>query len=109
MTAAWRLFAIVLVALVAGAVKLLDVPPLWGGLALVVGFLAVLVESRACAPSGLEARTLISYFQAILLGPAAGLCRAVPDLEPRPHGADPGRAALADRPRRATPSCPSWS
>ena len=38
-------FAAVLVLLVAGAVKILDVPPLWGGLALVVGLVAVLVES----------------------------------------------------------------
>jgi hypothetical protein len=38
-------FAAVLVLLVAGAVKILDVPPLWGGIALVVGLVAVLVES----------------------------------------------------------------
>ena len=38
-------FAAVLVLLVAGAVKILEVPPLWGGIALVVGLVAVLVES----------------------------------------------------------------
>ena len=46
-------FAAVLVLLVAGAVKILDVPPLWGGIALVVGLVAVLVESlKRAARSG---------------------------------------------------------
>jgi len=42
-------FAIVLILLVAGAVKILDVPPLWGGLALLVGLVAILVESLSRA------------------------------------------------------------
>ena len=45
-------FAAVLIVLVAGAIKLLDVPPLWGGLALLVGSIGILVESlvRATRP-----------------------------------------------------------
>jgi hypothetical protein len=42
-------FAAVLIALVAGAVKVLDVPPLWAGCALVAGLAAILVESLARA------------------------------------------------------------
>lgn len=38
-------FAAVLILLVAGAVKIMDVPPLWGGLALLVGLVAILIES----------------------------------------------------------------
>jgi hypothetical protein len=38
-------FAIVLILLVAGAIELLDMPPLWGGGLLVVGLAAILVES----------------------------------------------------------------
>jgi hypothetical protein len=38
-------FAIVLILLVAGAIKLLGVPPLWGGLFLIVGLAGILVES----------------------------------------------------------------
>jgi hypothetical protein len=38
-------FAIVLILLVAGAVKLIGMPPLWGGAILVVGLAAILVES----------------------------------------------------------------
>lgn len=46
------LFAAVLIALVAGAVKILNVPPLAGGLVLLVGVIAILVESlgRAAGP-----------------------------------------------------------
>jgi len=38
-------FAVVLIAVVAGAVKLMNVPPLWGGIALLVGVVAILFES----------------------------------------------------------------
>jgi hypothetical protein len=38
-------FAIVLILLVAGAIKLLGMPPLWGGLLLIVGLAGILVES----------------------------------------------------------------
>jgi ABC-type multidrug transport system permease subunit len=38
-------FAAVLILLVAGAVKILDLPPLWGGLMLIVGLVAILIES----------------------------------------------------------------
>ncbi len=38
-------FAVVLILIVAGAVKIMNVPPLWGGLALLVGCVAILVES----------------------------------------------------------------
>jgi ABC-type multidrug transport system permease subunit len=38
-------FVVVLIALVAGAVKLLQVPPLWGGAVLVVGLAGILLES----------------------------------------------------------------
>ena len=38
-------FTIVLIALIAGAVKILDFPPLWGGLLLIVGLVAILLES----------------------------------------------------------------
>jgi hypothetical protein len=38
-------FAVVLMALIGGGVKLLHVPPLWGGAALVVGLAAILLES----------------------------------------------------------------
>lgn len=45
-------FATVLIAVVAGAVKLLNIPPLAGGLALLVGVIAILIESllRAAGP-----------------------------------------------------------
>lgn len=43
------LFAAVLIALVLGAVKILGVAPLWGGLALLVGLVAILVESLSRA------------------------------------------------------------
>ncbi|HTJ59006.1 MAG TPA: hypothetical protein VL418_15815 [Devosiaceae bacterium] len=42
-------FAAVLILLIAGAVKILDIPPLWGGLALLVGLVAILIESLARA------------------------------------------------------------
>ena len=42
-------FATVLILIVAGAVKIMDVPPLWGGLALLVGLVAILVESLSRA------------------------------------------------------------
>jgi len=38
-------FAVVLILIVAGAVKIMNVPPIWGGLALLVGCVAILVES----------------------------------------------------------------
>jgi hypothetical protein len=38
-------FAIVLILLVAGAIRLLDMPPLWGGAVLIVGLAAILLES----------------------------------------------------------------
>jgi hypothetical protein len=38
-------FAVVLILIVAGAVKIMNVPPLWGGAALLVGCVAILVES----------------------------------------------------------------
>jgi len=46
------LFATVLIAIIAGAVKILNVPPLAGGLLLLVGIIAILVESlvRAAGP-----------------------------------------------------------
>ena len=45
-------FATVLIAVVAGAVKLLNIPPLAGGLALFIGVIAILIESllRAAGP-----------------------------------------------------------
>ena len=42
-------FATVLILIVAGAVKVMDIPPLWGGLALLVGLVAILVESLSRA------------------------------------------------------------
>jgi hypothetical protein len=42
-------FATVLILIVAGAVKIMDIPPLWGGLALLVGLVAILVESLSRA------------------------------------------------------------
>jgi hypothetical protein len=46
------LFAAVLIAVIAGAVKLAGVPPLWGAVALLVGLLGILLESltRASKP-----------------------------------------------------------
>jgi hypothetical protein len=46
------LFATVLIAIIAGAVKILNVPPLAGGLVLLAGIIAILVESlvRAAGP-----------------------------------------------------------
>lgn len=46
------LFATVLIAIIAGAVKILNVPPLAGGLVLLAGIVAILVESlvRAAGP-----------------------------------------------------------
>ena len=38
-------FSVVLILIVAGAVKIMNVPPVWGGLALLVGCIAILVES----------------------------------------------------------------
>jgi len=38
-------FIVVLIVIIAGAIKILDLPPLWGGLALVVGLVAILLES----------------------------------------------------------------
>jgi len=38
-------FSVVLILIVAGAVKIMNVPPLWGGLALLIGCIAILVES----------------------------------------------------------------
>ena len=38
-------FAVVLILIVACAVKIMNVPPIWGGLALLVGCVAILVES----------------------------------------------------------------
>jgi len=38
-------FAVVLILLVAGAIELLGMPPLWGGAVLIVGLAAILVES----------------------------------------------------------------
>jgi hypothetical protein len=38
-------FAIVLILLVAGAIKLIGMPPLWGGAILVAGLAAILLES----------------------------------------------------------------
>jgi len=38
-------FAVVLILIIAGAVKIMNVPPIWGGLALLVGCVAILVES----------------------------------------------------------------
>jgi hypothetical protein len=38
-------FAIVLILFVAGAIKLLGMPPLWGGAILIVGLAAILAES----------------------------------------------------------------
>jgi hypothetical protein len=49
-------FATVLIALIAGAVKLLDLPTLWGGIALVAGLAAILVESLARAARGARKR-----------------------------------------------------
>ena len=45
-------FAVVLILIVAGGVKIMNVPPIWGGLALLVGSVAILVESltRATRP-----------------------------------------------------------
>ena len=45
-------FSVVLIVLVAGAVKLASVPALWGALALLVGAIAILAESlvRAVRP-----------------------------------------------------------
>ena len=45
-------FALVLVVLVGGAVKVMDVPPLYGALALLVGAVAILVESLNRAAKG---------------------------------------------------------
>lgn len=41
------LFAAIWIVIVAGAVKLLDIDPLWGAIALAVGIAAVLAESLA--------------------------------------------------------------
>lgn len=41
------LFAAIWIAIVAGAVKILDVDPLWGAIALAVGIAAILAESLA--------------------------------------------------------------
>lgn len=41
------LFAAIWIVVVAGAVKLLDIDPLWGAVALAVGIAAVLAESLA--------------------------------------------------------------
>ena len=38
-------FSIVLIALVACGIKLIDMPPLWGGAILIVGCVAILAES----------------------------------------------------------------
>jgi hypothetical protein len=38
-------FAVVLILIIAGAVKLMNLPPLYGALALLVGVVAILVES----------------------------------------------------------------
>jgi len=38
-------FAVVLILIIAGAVKIMNVPPIWDGLALLVGCVAILVES----------------------------------------------------------------
>lgn len=43
------MFAGLLILVVAGAVKLLDVPPLWAAVALALGLAGVLVESLARA------------------------------------------------------------
>jgi hypothetical protein len=42
-------FAVVLIVLVAGAVKILGLAPLWGGLVLLAGMLAILAESLSRA------------------------------------------------------------
>ena len=42
-------FAVVLILIVAGGVKLMNVPPLWGGVALLAGVVAILVESLSRA------------------------------------------------------------
>jgi len=46
------LFVVVLIALVTAAVKEAGLPPLWGGAALVVGCVALLVESLYRAARG---------------------------------------------------------
>lgn len=45
-------FALVLIVLVLGAVKVMDVPPLYGALVLLVGVVAILVESLGRAAKG---------------------------------------------------------
>jgi hypothetical protein len=45
-------FTVVLIVLVLGAVKVVDVPPLYGALALLVGVLAILAESLSRAAKG---------------------------------------------------------
>lgn len=45
-------FAVVLIVLVLGAVKVMDVPPLYGALALLAGVLAILIESLGRAARG---------------------------------------------------------
>ena len=46
------LFVVVLIALVTAAVKEVGLPPLWGGAALVIGCLALLIESLYRAARG---------------------------------------------------------
>ncbi|OHV89944.1 hypothetical protein [Mesorhizobium sp. ORS 3428] len=46
------LLALILIALIAGAVKLLALPPLIGGMLLLVGCLAILLESTRRAARG---------------------------------------------------------
>jgi hypothetical protein len=38
-------FAAVLILIIAGAVKLMNVPPLWGAIAILIGVVGILVES----------------------------------------------------------------
>jgi len=45
-------FTVVLIVLVLGAVKVVDVPPLYGALTLLVGVLAILAESLSRAAKG---------------------------------------------------------
>jgi hypothetical protein len=51
-------FVLVLILLVAGAIKLLGMPPLWGGAILVAGLAAILLESlqRAGGPGNKPAK-----------------------------------------------------
>ena len=49
-------FSIVLILIVLGAVKLMNVPPLWGAIAVGLGVLAILTESLTRAAKGAKRR-----------------------------------------------------